>query len=404
MKLLQINTVINFNATGRIAEELGKVALSKGIESYIAFGRNRRPSHSTLVKIGNDWSFKFHVLLSRLFDRHGSGSKIATKKLIRRIIEIKPDIIHLHNVHGYYLNLKILFDFLAESNLPVVWTLHDCWTMTGHCAYFDYVGCQKWKTTCFDCPQKGQYPKSWIIDRSKQNFLEKKQLFCKLKNLTIVSVSNWHASLVRESFLKDYPLQVIHNGLDLGQFKPTEGASSMKRKLNIPDEKFILLGVASVWEPRKGFKDFLQLSQLVDKDTILVMVGLDDSQMKQLPQNMHGIARTENIEQLVDLYTCADMFLNLTYEDNFPTTNLEALACGTPVLTYRTGGSVESVSTGTGFIVEKGDFNGILDAIQEVRKNKKESYIDACRTRAETLYDQQDCYRSYIQLYERMVF
>lgn len=403
MRILQINTVVNFNATGRIADELGNLILSRGGESYIAYGRNKRESQSVLIKTGSNLSIRFHVLLSRLFDKHGAGSRQATRNLIKQIKEIKPDIIHLHNVHGYYLNLAILFEFLAKSEVPIVWTLHDCWALTGHCAYFDFVGCQKWKTKCHSCPQLKQYPKSWMVDGSSRNFLEKKQLYAPLKNLTIVTVSNWHASIVKESILNSHPLRVIHNGLDLNVFRRSTETRLIKQKLNIPDDAFLLLGVASVWEPRKGLQDFLKLSKMLDEKTILVLVGLNAAQLKMLPKNIVGIARTENLKELVDLYSCADLFLNLTYEDNFPTTNLEALACGTPVLTYATGGSIESVTPETGFILEKGDLEGVLDAIETIRKTNKEGYLASCRSSAEKYFNNQDCYRSYFQLYESLV-
>lgn len=404
MKILQINTVINYNATGRIAEDIGKMALSKGWESFIAFGCFPRESQSELLRIGSDFTFKFHVLQNRLFDNHGAGSIQATKKLIRQIKAIEPDIIHLHNVHGYYVNIKILFDFLVESNVPIVWTLHDCWSFTGHCAYFDYADCEKWKLGCYKCPQIHEYPKSWIIDRSKQNFLEKQALFGKLKNLTIVSVSEWHASLVRQSFLKGYSLLTINNGVDLSLFKRSDDNAKVKRKFGVQDDRTLLLGVASVWESRKGFHDFIKLSSIVDAKVVIVLVGLNEMQLRQLPDNIIGLARTENIMQLVELYSGADLFLNLTYEDNFPTTNLESLACGTPVLTYRTGGSVESISEDTGFIVEKGDLTGVLEAIETVRQSSKDSYVNACRSRAVKYYNDQDCYRAYFNLYDKLAF
>ena len=210
-KLLQINSVINYSSTGRIAEELGQGAIARGWESYVAFGRHERPSKSKLFKIGSDLDIKFHVLRTRLFDSHGLGSSKSTAQLVENIKIIKPDIIHLNNLHGYYLNIQVLFDFLAKVNIPIIWTLYDCWPFTGHCTYFDFVGCDKWKSECFNCPQLNQYPASYFLDRSKQNYQLKKNLFTSVDNLTIISNSNWLKNLIKQSYLKNYTTQVINS-------------------------------------------------------------------------------------------------------------------------------------------------------------------------------------------------
>lgn len=396
--LLQINVVANYGSTGRIADEIGEIAMTNGWKSYIAFGRNDRPSKSKLIKIGSELEIKMHGLKTRLFDRHGFGSKHATLAFVQRIQEIKPDVIHLHNIHGYYINIEILFNYLANSNIPVVWTLHDCWPFTGHCAYFDFVGCNKWVDGCFSCPQKTSYPSSLWLDNSKKNYLDKQKLFNSLKNLTLVPVSNWLGCLVKQSFLKSHPLKVINNGVNLNDFYPRKNGAQIKSELGIKD-CFLLLGVASMWDKRKGFEDFIKLSNLIDEESIIVLVGVTDKQLKVLPKNMIGITRTENISKLADIYSAADLFLNLTYEDNFPTTNIESLACGTPVLTYNTGGSIESVSAKTGYIVEKGDFEGVMGIISIVKENRNFKFPITCRSRAENLYNKNDRYKEYIALY-----
>ena len=271
-KLLQINSVVNSGSTGRIAEEIGQTAIAAGWESYIAYGRNNRPSQSKLIKIGSDLDIKMHGLQTRLFDRHGLGSKSATQELVEKIEKIKPDIIHLHNIHGYYINIEILFKYLQNTNIPVVWTFHDCWPITGHCSYFSFVGCDKWKTQCFSCPQKTDYPASWFIDRSEKNFNLKKKLFTSLPNVTLVPVSKWLYGILEESFLQNYPLKVIHNGINTEVFRPSTG-DAFRAKHHF-DNKFILLGVASVWSPRKGLKDFIALSKVLNNDFQIVLVGL----------------------------------------------------------------------------------------------------------------------------------
>jgi len=400
--ILQINTVVNSGSIGRIAEEIGQEAISKGWKSYIAYGRNDRPSKSYLIKIGSKLDIKKHGLQTRLFDRHGFGSKLATEKFIERIKEIQPDIIHLHNIHGYYLNIEILFNYLSKANIPVIWTLHDCWSFTGHCTHFDFVGCNKWETACFDCPQKNEYPSSLWMDNSKRNYIDKKKQFNSVENLTLVPVSQWLVNIVKKSFLKNYPLRLINNGINLNFFTPQNNALEVRRNLGV-DSQFLLVGVTSVWSARKGLDDFIKLSKLIDQDTLIVLVGLNEKQLKNLPSNIIGIIRTENISQLAEIYSAADLFLNLTYEDNFPTTNIESLACGTPILTYNTGGSIEAVSVDTGFIVEKGDLSGVMDVIRIVENRGKHAYTEACRTRAEKLYNKNDRYNEYFKLYDSLL-
>jgi putative colanic acid biosynthesis glycosyltransferase len=399
--LLQINTVVNMGSTGHIVEEIGQMAIQNGWNSYIAFGRNERPSKSKLIKIGTKIDIKLHGLQTRFFDRHGLGSKRATIEFIEKVIEIKPDIIHLHNLHGYYLNIKILFDYLSTIDIPIVLTLHDCWTITGHCTHFDFINCQKWKTACNHCPQKKEYPASLLFDRSKKNYLLKKKLFNSIKNMTIVPVSQWLGKIITQSFISKYPIQIINNGIDTKIFVNVKD-QSIRTKYNI-ENKFIILGVANIWNVRKGLLDFIELSKLIDNDCIIILVGLNSKQYKNLPNNIIGISRTENTQKLAELYSTADVFLNPTWEDNFPTTNLEALSCGTPVITYNTGGSIESVCTNTGFIVEKKDITGLIKSINTVRKIGKEYYSDNCIKRANWLYNKNDRYLDYINLYTSMI-
>lgn len=400
-KLLQINSVINSGSTGRIAEEIGLTAIEAGWESYIAYGRKDRPSKSAKIKIGNDIDLKWHGLQTRFFDKHGFGSKHATNVLVNNISQIKPDIIHLHNIHGYYINIEILFEYLETANIPVVWTLHDCWSITGHCAHFTSVGCDKWKTECYRCPQRNEYPASILVDRSKENFKIKKKLFSAIPNLTLVPVSNWLASIIKQSFLQNASLKVIHNGINTKIFTPT--SSSFFREKYHLEEKFILLGVTNIWVQKKGLFDFIELSKRLNEDFQIVLVGLTNKQIKQLPTNIIGIERTESVMDLADIYSTCDVFLNLTYEDNFPTTNLESLACGTPVITYKTGGSPESIDDLTGIIVEKGDIESLLIAVDKIKVNGKQFYSNACRNRAINLYSKEDRYQEYIELYDKLL-
>ena len=402
MKLLQISIEVNSGSVGRIAEQIGLEVLKVGGESYITFARNNLPSKSNTIKIGNKSDIYLHGIKTRIFDAHCLGSTRPTKKLIKQTQELNPDIILLHHIHGYYINSKILFEYLSKLDIPIVWTFHDCWSFTGHCAYFDAIGCEKWKTGCYSCPLKKYYPASFVFDRSKKNYIEKKKLFNSVKNLTIVPVSNWLGDLVKDSFLSSNNIKVIHNGIDINTFKPSTNNQETREKFGLKDE-FILLGVASPWSERKGLKDFIKLSRLIDENTKIILVGLSQEQIDNLPNNIIGIRRTENVKQLADLYSMADLFLNLTYEDNFPTTNLEALACGTPILTYKTGGSIEAVSDNTGFIVEKGDLDSVIKVINEVREKGKGFYSEKCRERAVSCFNKDDRFKEYIDLFTNLI-
>lgn len=394
-KLLQINVTANWASHGHIAENIGKMAIAEGWESWMAYGRGTPTSASTLIRIGNDWDMRFHAFQTRLFDNQGLASKNATRVFLKKIEAIKPDIVHLHIIHGYYLNYPMLFEMLKKLDTHVVWSMHDCWAWTGHCPFYDLVGCNRWQTGCFDCPALSSYPASRVFDRSKKNYQAKRDAFLGIKNLTIIPVSDWLKKELGKSFLKDYPAVTIHNGIDLSIFRPS-GA----RKDN-PDNH-IILGVASVWDTRKGLGEFIKLRSLLPDKFHIILVGLTPEQIAKLPRGIEGIRRTENIEQLVDLYSMADVFVNPTFEDTFPTTNLEALACGTPVITYRTGGSPEAIDEHTGRVVEYGNTDMLAASVIDVCRTRPFRSTD-CRRRAETNFDCNNAFREYINLYNHLI-
>lgn len=401
--LLQINSTCNVGSTGKIAEGIGRLAIDAGWNSIIAYGRSYSPSKSHIIKIGSKFSIYHHIFISRMFDRHGLGSVYATKQFIKLIdTEITPDIIHLHNIHGYYLNYAILFQYLRSRNIPVIWTMHDCWPFTGHCAYFDRVGCCKWKIMCEDCPQLSSYPRSWGRDNSKNNYSLKKSSFLLNDRMIIVPVSYWLDSLLDRSFFKDIPRRVIHNGIDTKSFRPNSD-SSFIRKYNL-QEKSIVLGVASPWSERKGLNDFLQLRAILPvHQYAIVLVGLSQTQIKDLPQGVVGIQRTSSVEDLANIYSSASVFVNTTYEENYPTVNLEAISCGTPVITYNTGGSPESITSHTGLVVKQGDINALANAIEYISQKGKSFYSSKCRSYAESNFDQKRCFEQYIDLYNALL-
>jgi putative colanic acid biosynthesis glycosyltransferase len=401
--LLQITIEANKGSVGRIAEQIGETVIQNNWTSYVTYARESNPSKSKVIKIGSKFDVYWHGLETRIFDNHCFSSRNATNKLIKTIKEINPDIIHLHNLHGYFINIDILFNFLKESNIPVVWTFHDCWSFTGHCAYFDFVGCNKWKTECHHCEQKNEYPRSLLFDRSSKNFMDKKRIFNSIENMVIVPVSNWLSDKVKDSFLKKNHCRVIHNGIDLETFNIKNTRNLINDKYNL-NNKFIILGVASTWDKRKGLEEFIKLNNLIDLDLfVIVLVGLSKEQLIKMPKSIVGIQRTENVGQLADLYSAADVFVNPTFEDTFPTTNLEALACGTPVITYKTGGSVESVMHNTGIVVEKGDISGILNSIDYIKVKGKKFYEENCRESAVSNFDKNAKFKEYFKLYNEIL-
>ena len=369
MKVLMINSVCGIGSTGRICTDIADELTENGHECKIAFGRKAAPERyqKYAYRITSDGGVKINALKARLFDNEGFNAARATKKLISFIEEYNPDVIHLHNLHGYYLNVEVLFDYLKKADKKVVWTLHDCWTFTGHCAYFDYPECDKWRENCGNCGRLNDYPKA-IIDRSERNLAKKKEIFRGVKNLTVVTPSKWLAELAKQSFLGEYLIEVINNGIDTAVFRPTE--SNFKEKNGLSGKK-IILGVANIWDARKGLGDFISLSKKISDDYRIVLVGLDEKQLGMLPENILGITRTSSAKELAEIYTAADVLFNPTYEDNYPTVNLEAQACGTPVVTYDTGGSGESVPKEN--VIAAGD----VDAFLKIEKSQlKVKYID----------------------------
>lgn len=388
-KLLQINVTANQGSTGKIAEQIGKIAIEHGWESWIAYGRGTPKSTSNLIRIGNDIDKRMHALGTRIFDNQGLLSKRATVHLIEQIKKINPDIIHLHNIHGYYINYPVLFHYLKLWGGPVVWTLHDCWPITGHCVYFMMNGCEKWKTGCNHCPSKIYYPGSYLLDNSENNYKLKKGIFSAIEsNLTLVPVSEFVGDYLKDSFLKNAEVEVIHNGVDTSIFKPYAE----------PKDKLIL-GVANIWEPRKGYDDFVKLRRLLDEDYKILLVGLKEKQISKLPAGIQGISRTNNQIELAKLYSKSLALVNPTYEDNLPTVNIEAIACGTPVITYKTGGAPETIDSKTGVVLEQGDIKGIANSIAIISQLKSED----CRERALTEFNMDIQYREYLNLYNSLL-
>ena len=413
-RVFHVSGAINYGAPGRIVEQIGLLAEKNGYECFVAHStRNENPSQLRHYAMTTRWQEVVHALGSKFLDLHGLLSTAQTRELVERIKDYQPDIIHLHNIHGYFCNFKVLFEYLDSVDTPVVWTLHDCWSFTGRCFHFVGVDCYKWKTGCYDCKAEPGYTVSKYYDRSRELYALKKRLFSSVKNLTLVPVSDWQAAFLKDSFLKDCNVHTIHNGVDIEKFRPMNG-NRLRDKHRL-DGKFVILGVASPWNTRKGLDDFYRLRTMLSDEFAIVMVGLTPKQIEKLPDGIIGIARTESQQELAEYYSMADVFVNLTYLDTFPTTNLEALACGTPVITYRTGGSPEAICDTacekvekagaeyypTGMVVEQGDVEGMIHCVRELKSRPISAAV--CRQRAEVLFDKEKCFEKYIKLYENLL-
>ena len=356
MRILEINTV-NFGSTGHIMLRIADLARSEGHEAVCCFyARRNKPADANTIYIGNKITHNLHKKFSKYTGYNGRLSVISTWNFLRKVKKFNPDIIHLHNLHDRFINVPMLFKFIKKNNIKVIWTLHDCWSFTGQCVHFTIAGCDKWKTGCHDCPQIHVYPAS-NVDRTKKMWELKKKWFTGVNDMTIVTPSVWLSELVKESYLKDYPVKVINNGIDLGVFKPTESDFRAKNGL---DGKFIILGAASIWEQRKGIDVFIELAKRLDDRFKIVLVGTNDEDDKILPDNILSIHRTSDQKELAEIYTAADLFFNPTREENYPTVNMESIACGTPVMTFKTGGSPEIIDDKTGVVVDDD-----IDAVEQ---------------------------------------
>jgi len=395
VNILMINSV-NFGSTGKIMLSIQKTCCDDGYEAFVAYAKSRsnlRGKKQGDILIGNIICRNLHLLLGNITGFNGCFSYFSTLNFLRRVKKISPDIIHLHNLHNGYINLPLLFKFIKKHNIRTVWTLHDCWAFTGHCPHFTIAKCDKWKSGCYGCPIYKEYPAS-LFDNSKFMYSLKKKWFTGVSDLTIVTPSKWLGDLVKQSFLGEYPVRVINNGIDLSVFKPTE--SDFRKKYNCED-KFLILGVAFPWSKRKGIDVFIELSKQLDSKYQIVLVGTDDNIDKQLPQNIISIHRTHNQAELAEIYSTCDLFVNPTREENYPTVNMESIACGTPVLTFNTGGSGEIPNENSGVVVKENTVEALYTKIIEICEKNPFSEAN-CLKRAQS-FAAEEKYAEYIKLY-----
>lgn len=390
MKVVQINATCGLGSTGKICESVSDLLNKSEIANWIIYSTGNSVC-SKGIKVDSDVYIKLQALYSRILGNYGFTSYWATKKIVRILDQLKPEIVHLHNLHSHNCNIGQLLDYLRKKRIKVFWTFHDCWTFTAYCPHFTMVECDKWKKECHNCPQLKKY--SWFFDRSKYLFNEKKKAFQGL-DLTIITPSQWLADLVKQSFLKDYPVKVINNGIDISIFKPTE--SDFRERYGLIDKK-VVLGVAFGWGISKGLDVFIELARRLPENYRIVLVGTDDNVDKQLPANVISIHRTQNQKELAEIYTTVDVFVNPTREEVLGMVNIESLACGTPVVTFKTGGSPECIDESCGSVVPYGD----VDAMEaEIRRVCEENLYqkNACVNRAKK-FDLNDRFKEYVNLY-----
>lgn len=390
-------------STGRIMLNIAQTARKEGhnVKTYspVLFSRVAKEkefvadNHYTW---GSRFGYAFHYYCGTALGLNGFFSYTGTRKLIRDLKKFKPDIIHLHNLHNFSVNLPLLFNYIKKARIKVIWTLHDCWAFTGHCPHFTVAGCDKWKTGCNKCSQLAFYPKSYV-DTSKLMYSLKKKWFTGIENMTIVTPSKWLADIVAESFLGKYSVVVINNGINLEIFKATE--NNCRHKYGIPEERTILLGVSLGWSERKGLDVFIELSKRLDDEKYqIVLVGTNDRTDESLPDSIISIHQTSNPQELAEIYSVADLFVNPTREETYPTVNMESIACGTPVLTFRTGGSPEILDNTTGSVVECDDIDSMINEINRICNDKPYSR-ENCLVRAKS-FDMNDRFKEYVKLYE----
>lgn len=395
MKVLFVNLVYGVGSTGKIIADIMNLLKKYGNDVKALYGTGSVSENKDAVKISGDFGYYFHNLMSRFTDHAGLYSWRATRKLIREIQDFRPDIIHLHTLHGFYVNYEMLFRFLKKANIPVVWTLHDCWTFTGHCTHFSQAKCMQWQTECRDCILLHRYPQCYFKGDVKRNYLRKKSAFTGVKNLVITTPSQWLANQVRQSFLQNYPILVIPNGIDRTIFHTR--SSNLREKYHLEDKK-IILGVANAWNARKGLNDLLLLADRLGSTYQVVLIGLTERQLPDIPSNVLGLLHTANQTELAQWYTAADVFVNPTYEETFGLTTVEAQACGTPVIVYETDGCPETIASGNGLLVTQGDMQALENAVRDVADGRW--YANPQKI---AQFDKNSVYQKYIKLYNNIL-
>lgn len=399
MKVLQINTVCGYGSTGRNATELAQALTDQGDACFIAYGQGTT-TYRDSFKIGTKIENHLHNACSRVFGKQGYYTKTGTTRLIQYIDKIQPDVIHLGNLHGNYLNLEILFRYFATAGKPVVWTLHDCWAYTGKCAHYTEVGCYKWQTHCHHCPQIKKYPPSLFLDRSEQMFADKKKWFTAVGNMTMVPVSRWLAEEVKQSFLAKYPIVPIYNWIDQQVFKPV--TSNVREQYGIAKDSFVILGVSAGWKKNDSkLQDFIKLSHLLPSGMQIVLVG-GTQEPACIPGDIVHIPYLHGVDELAKVYSTADVYVHCSTEDTFGKVIAEALACGTPAVVYDSTACPEVVGEGCGVVVEKRNVGQVFQAIAAIKHAGKQAFSPRSIAFTTESFNFQKNAGEYISLYRKV--
>lgn len=400
MKVMQINAVYGFGSTGIIVKDIATSLLEAGNCTRVAYQVSNSISDNVeLYQVGNKIDWKIHALLTRVLGKQAYASIVATKKLLAYLDKEKPDIVHLHNLHANYVNLNMLLKYLAKKSIAVVITLHDCWFFTGKCFHFVGCGCEKWRTGCGTCPQNKEDVKSFFFDRTHSVFGDKKKYFQAIPNLTVVGCSDWIKGLAEQSpiFQGKY-ITRIYNGVDTSIFYPRQQTTF--RNENQLDGKFVILGMANKWMKSKNIELVKKLFDNLKEDDQVVIVGCSEQQKIELEkyQCVTAVGFIKDRDILADIYSASDVFVNMTYEDTLPTVNMEAICCGTPVITFNSCGSPELVNEGvTGYVISQGSEPELLNALYKV----KNRLIDRkqCGNEGKHRFDKNLQYKEYLALY-----
>lgn len=421
MRIAYIN-VTSVMSTGRIAVELCRMAEAGGHRALLCHARGTCPGDVPSLRVGNRMDTAAHALLARVTDRAGFYSRRSTRQLVSELEKYKPDLVHLHNIHGYYLHLPTLFEYLKRNDIPTVWTLHDCWAFTGHCAYYTMAegapppdgerrraacgeGCERWLNGCGNCVLLREYPRSWLVDQSARNWREKRALFSGVPHMVLVTPSEWLKDQVKRSFLGSYPVYALPNGIDLTAFAPCVDENFMRDTarfygLDKAGNRPLIISAASAWDGRKGLDDLIELSEVLGEDYCVAAVGLDEYQIRSLPPHtVLGVPPTGNLNDLCALYTAADLYISLSHGETMGMTLVEALACGTQVLCYDTTAMPEIVTPEVGEVAPMGDMDAVADAVRRLCRSHK-SPAD-CRARA-AAYAAPLRFGAYLKLYHNM--
>lgn len=399
-RLLLINVALNWGSTGKIVEGIGKLAISKGWDVYVGHGA-RYKSISVLkdVQVSSKVGEIIHYIESSLFDAQGLGSRCETKRFLKQLDLIKPDLIHIHNIHGCFLNYPLLFKYIQSHKIPTIWTFHDCWPMTGHCVHFDKSKCTQWQSACLRCPQLRDFPSSFLLDRSHRNFVLKKTLFTSLEKFQITTVSSWLKNVATLSYLSKYTISIVPNGVNTEMFRPTE--SKIRQRYGLENKK-VLLAVASGFGERKGLNEYVALASKLSPEYQLLLVGVSKSDKKVLPNSIITINKANGAEELAAYYTTADVLLSLSYEETFGMTIVEAMACGTPAIVYDNTAQPELITAETGKVVPTGDLDSLIEAIEDICSKPKDEYSNACRSHS-LEYDEKVSYQKYMNIYDSVI-